>query len=391
MSWYLAAAPKTYRSQIDIKFPNRNKSWDGTIGDAEHSSRSSDHNPDSDGSVNALDITHDPIKGVDCSQLARETAELMKTDSRIEYVIWNWRMISRQRPVWRAYTGKNGHTKHCHISFTHGPGERDGSPFNLPMLGGAPGVTVVQKVANSEYPTLRQGSKGDKVKLWQQLMGAKVDGEFGPATKAATVKWQAENHLKADGVVGNATWGLALQKIAAWTNSEKAKDLDTKKYPALKKGSKGEQVKLWQKIVGVKADGDFGAKTDDATKKWQAGQHLKPTGVTDPVSWTIALDVLGRFLEAVAKQDQAKKSFDARAKAAGYTAAKYPNLKEGSKGKSVELWQQLSGAKADGIFGPATKLYTIKLQRDNKLKDDGVVNRETWVVALELLAKYLKG
>ena len=60
-------------------------------------------------------------------------------------------------------------------------------------------------------PTLKKGSKGDAVELLQSLLVVKgyiltVDGDFGPNTKDAVVTFQREHNLKADGIVGPATW-----------------------------------------------------------------------------------------------------------------------------------------------------------------------------------------
>ena len=57
--------------------------------------------------------------------------------------------------------------------------------------------------------TIRQGSTGPDVVTWQQVIGVTPDGQFGPATLAATKAWQASHGLTADGVVGPATWGAA--------------------------------------------------------------------------------------------------------------------------------------------------------------------------------------
>ena len=63
-----------------------------------------------------------------------------------------------------------------------------------------------------EAAVLRQGSKGSEVrevqrrlKLWGYYNGA-VDGVFGEGTKAAIIRFQKKNGLKADGVVGKATY-----------------------------------------------------------------------------------------------------------------------------------------------------------------------------------------
>ena len=41
-----------------------------------------------------------------------------------------------------------------------------------------------------------------------------------------------------------------------------------------KKGSKGDEVKKIQKVVGCVADGIFGANTESAVKKWQTSHGL---------------------------------------------------------------------------------------------------------------------
>ena len=52
---------------------------------------------------------------------------------------------------------------------------------------------------------LRKGCQGDNVKEIQNLLGIKSDGKFGRKTKAAVIRFQKNNGLKADGVVGTNT------------------------------------------------------------------------------------------------------------------------------------------------------------------------------------------
>lgn len=76
--------------------------------------------------------------------------------------------------------------------------------------------------------TIKRGSRGADVKAWQTfLRGGQCDadgqctvetedaiaddGNFGPATDKATKKWQTSQGLKADGVVGPATWNEAIR------------------------------------------------------------------------------------------------------------------------------------------------------------------------------------
>lgn len=49
--------------------------------------------------------------------------------------------------------------------------------------------------------------------------------------------------------------------------------------PALLIGAHGPAVEAWQRIVGVKVDGDFGGATQVATRAWQHTHKLPETGV----------------------------------------------------------------------------------------------------------------
>tara|TARA_Y100000401_G_scaffold36060_1_gene27014 strand:+ start:1370 stop:2284 length:915 start_codon:yes stop_codon:yes gene_type:complete len=53
---------------------------------------------------------------------------------------------------------------------------------------------------------LKKGSKGAEVKELQKLLKITVDGDFGPATELAVMKFQGQKGLKVDGIVGAKTW-----------------------------------------------------------------------------------------------------------------------------------------------------------------------------------------
>ena len=53
----------------------------------------------------------------------------------------------------------------------------------------------------------------------------------------------------------------------------------------IQKGSTGKVVRVWQIIAGVNPDGDFGAKTVIATKKFQKDHGLKEDGVVGRQTW----------------------------------------------------------------------------------------------------------
>jgi len=51
------------------------------------------------------------------------------------------------------------------------------------------------------HPALLIGCKGPAVEVWQRIVGAKVDGDFGGATQTATRAWQHTHKLPETGVV----------------------------------------------------------------------------------------------------------------------------------------------------------------------------------------------
>jgi len=61
--------------------------------------------------------------------------------------------------------------------------------------------------------TIRLNSQGREVKHWQTFLGTLgysivADGKFGPATEAATKKFQISKGLRPDGIVAEQTWAL---------------------------------------------------------------------------------------------------------------------------------------------------------------------------------------
>jgi hypothetical protein len=108
-----AASLLTLRDQVDKLYPGRNRASDGLIGDAAHQAVQSDHNPNAQGIVTAIDITHDPDHGLDIQKLA--TALVNSLDPRIKYIIAN-RQIWERGTGWHRYDGDNPHNKHLHLS-----------------------------------------------------------------------------------------------------------------------------------------------------------------------------------------------------------------------------------------------------------------------------------
>jgi hypothetical protein len=203
MNWRMATSLEVLRKQLNALYPNRSTVSDGGIGNAEHSARTSDHNPNSKGDVCARDFTHDPANGLDCNELASKL--VAARDSRIKYLIWNRQICSSTTSAWkwRLYTGSNAHTKHLHIS-VHGDYDNP-REWDLNGVGFKPAPHLPEIV---EF-----GDRGFNVKKVQELLVKKgflkesqVDTIFGNNTALAVKNFQKANGLDADGIVGNDTW-----------------------------------------------------------------------------------------------------------------------------------------------------------------------------------------
>lgn len=132
MTWRDARSIDVLKTEIDAAYLDRSTASDGTIGDAAHASRDSDHNPwvilAGVGIVRARDVTHDPAHGCDCDVLAERVAALIALSAHPAlrhgaYVIRNRRIFSfdRRGEGWRPYTGSNPHEKHMHVSVSLDP------------------------------------------------------------------------------------------------------------------------------------------------------------------------------------------------------------------------------------------------------------------------------
>jgi GH24 family phage-related lysozyme (muramidase) len=196
MAWRLAKSLDKLRSQVNAMAPSRSKISDGTIGDAAHSSRTSDHNP-SGGIVHALDITHDPHNGCDANKIAESIRA--SRDPRVSYIIWNKRISNPTVQDW-TWRPNKGHTMHVHVSVKKGRLADDTTPWKVNSSYDTSSPPPPQR------PLLKKGSKTDSVRILQALLGIPVDGDFWSKTHAAVVSFQKAKGLVSDGKVGPYTW-----------------------------------------------------------------------------------------------------------------------------------------------------------------------------------------
>jgi peptidoglycan hydrolase-like protein with peptidoglycan-binding domain len=117
--------------------------------------------------------------------------------------------------------------------------------------------------------TIKKGSKGNAVKILQLYLKIEADGIFGKQTKAAVENFQRSKRMEATGIITNVEWAIISQDL-----------------PVIKKGNKGDAVKIWQLILNVNADGIFGNTTYNQTRAFQAAANLTIDGVVGKNTWT---------------------------------------------------------------------------------------------------------
>ena len=130
--------------QATAHWPKRKKASDGLLPSAAHVKQNpnSDHN-----SGFAVDITHDPVNGIDCAFAFIK----LQQDKRVKYLIFNGKIWSKEKGN-REYTGPNPHKKHLHISIKETCGN-DTSPW-FPWLGP---IKTINKVKAAVKPLPKKG------------------------------------------------------------------------------------------------------------------------------------------------------------------------------------------------------------------------------------------
>ena len=76
-------------------------------------------------------------------------------------------------------------------------------------------ATSTSKAESEDYnmKVIKKGSKGNAVKVWQIIVGATSDGNFGSGTESKTIAWQKNHGLTPDGIVGKNSWKAGLESL----------------------------------------------------------------------------------------------------------------------------------------------------------------------------------
>ncbi|MDY4062448.1 MAG: peptidoglycan-binding protein [Candidatus Limiplasma sp.] len=253
--------------------------------------------------------------------------------------------------------------------------------------------------------TLRKGYTGADVIAVQQKLkelgfySGSVDGVYGTGSIAAVKKFQQQNGLTADGLVGSRTY-TALMSASTGSSSNSGSDNSSSSSDStsgqdyaegtLSYGSSGTEVKKMQQALkalgyNVSADGSYGALTQMAVTQFQKRNGLTADGVAG--SATLKLLYSGNAKEADPSADDNMSIDDSTGKANG------PSV---SSVKLLHWFNEVKPSLKNGnkliVFDPATNLqWTLKAyslgrhcdsepltETDTKIMYKAFGNKNTW-------------
>lgn len=247
------------------------------------------------------------------------------------------------------------------------------APAPTPIGDNKPKPADVSVPTGRAILSMKAGSRGPDVIVWQGIVGAKPDAVFGQDTHNRTVTWQRQHGLTADGIVGPKTWEAAysVKPVQATVpRPETPPPVISKSRPILKRGSTGASVKEWQGIVNswlnttgknyapLKVDSVFGAQTEMYTKLYQTAHGLTADGIVGPKTWEVAYkQVAAPAAPAPVAAPSPVAVPESPTRQAAVALTDYLKSIGGLKGRGkedkskIKSWQSTLGQTADGMYG----------------------------------------
>ncbi|MEH1836035.1 MAG: peptidoglycan-binding protein [Nostoc sp.] len=213
---------------------------------------------------------------------------------------------------------------------------------------------------SGQYPVLSQGKTGAAVTRLQQrlrqlgYLNANPNGNFGPMTRNAVIRFQRNYRIAANGIVNRQTWNTLLGSSPTPTRSS----LSTQQVREL-------QVRLRQLgYFKTNPTGNIGPITRKAIIQYQRNYRLPVNGIAN-----------AQVLESVR-----------RTSTGGYATQQQGRnyLTIGDQGENVRLVQErlgqlgFSNTSPDGFFNDYTRQSVIAFQQSSRLNSTGNVDWQTW-------------
>ena len=142
-------------------------------------------------------------------------------------------------------------------------------------------IIYYHKSGNIGHAVMYAGN-GQIVHARGQSYGSSKPGDQG--SEIAVTKFYPGSYDRVYRYVGNGTSNASNSSNAL----KKRYNVNTT-LPIVKYGSVGRAVKVWQEIVGVEADGEFGKNTLAATLAFQRSQKLEDDGEVGSLTWSAGL------------------------------------------------------------------------------------------------------
>ncbi len=257
---------------------------------------------------------------------------------------------------------------------------------------------------------LKRGARGSQVRRLQQeltqsgVYTGPVNGRFGPLTQRAVRRFQRENGLRVDGIVGRQTWSalnrINNQNIASSFNPQpfvitnpppvvgSNQALATSNFNEfnrfLQRGDIGSDVAALQQRLSrlgyyrFSIDRRYGSGTETAVRQFQRDFGLPVTGVADSRTlMALGLTNDGNFNPGIAISP-----FDTNPLT---TDSNSTNLRVGNRGQRVRQLQEIlsrrgyNPGRIDGIFGNRTRDAIISFQLSQGLRANGIADRQTLI------------
>jgi peptidoglycan hydrolase-like protein with peptidoglycan-binding domain len=154
--------------------------------------------------------------------------------------------------------------------------ERPAAPKRKPK----PVIATVSQA--QQLGGFKRGMRGPAVVQLQRELGITADGIYGPTTLKAVHRAQKRADLNTDGIVGPATWRVIQ---SGESSSQTRPAVHRSKKSGTARTARGQEVEALQRRLGLPVDGDFGARTAAAVKRFQRRHGLTADGVVGPSTW----------------------------------------------------------------------------------------------------------